>query len=892
MLRRKRCGVFLKAAAFTCVTVLAVIYRAQAAGPHVDIRWNVLAGQYFLSENIEVQNGGFDIEVGPTAVQVRGVQAGRGARRPSQHNGQADVDDDDDDEDDDDEEESNDTEENDSNHSNKTLLAAQKRLRPLLPQDQWGFRKLDVSAAIEKASRFRVTVRASSSSDAPPRFRLGLAPSINIRPGKPFYREWMVDNRCLWYLAGRPDEAAEFNNDGVWGAFSQDGCLEGKALTMEVDLERALVTFGAPTGPDSAQFQGPRLHFSLDGFAPISTLHLTEIRDHLSLPQELIINGASFSFETSNFGPDLPLGRAIVQSLAIADPIDACDPFSRDVARAIRGKILFALRGGCDFLDKVLHAQEAGAIAVIVADHNEPRRAGRGARTGEGKGAKAKGAKQQGSQARQSQPASAQDPTQLGDVSEGYDLVIMDHVNRHKDAARVSIPSVFVSNAADVFIAAQRKSGRPLNVLLRGSVDAPAHHGLHWRDHGLSPAVWLGPETDIKVSVEVVDANAPPAAPAICRPLVYLPFAVSEHESLLGSLRGLTVSRDSQNLFGPHLSKRLAAHAQVCEEAATPLYSFASLDDVGHFLVPWTSATRDLRERARAAKLAAAKGFAIGWGLSEVNTLSHIRLSGNMARMQGAPCADVADLSLEEGNHIGVQTTRAHTVCSFVYGLARPLTIHAKGPLPVVPQAGLFGSFLRAPIVYYWHATLVSTASGAGDDAKEGEAQRFGDDDVFAAIGVVAEPMSSASDFWGISSKGIPLHKGRELKVSSSSPELTAALRWTSFAGVLLDLGDMTLTIFTSADHTQWVTFTLRTNADALLPVMGLRDDPEPRFGVLPMIALQAGSAAKTSELATPSRAAEVRDQRLARTASSKCIQAHADLAICVAVKSDAVPSS
>lgn len=68
------------------------------------------------------------------------------------------------------------------------------------------------------------------------------------------------------------------------------------------------------------------------------------------------------------FGP--PIDGTTVGSLMIADdgtaaPTEACSPIINDLT----GKIAFIRRGNCTFVSKALNAQAAGAIGVVIANH-------------------------------------------------------------------------------------------------------------------------------------------------------------------------------------------------------------------------------------------------------------------------------------------------------------------------------------------------------------------------------------------------------------------------------------------------------------------------------------------------------------------------------------------
>jgi hypothetical protein len=76
---------------------------------------------------------------------------------------------------------------------------------------------------------------------------------------------------------------------------------------------------------------------------------------------------------TASFGPPLTNPGITGEVMPVADtPPDlglACAPLSAGNASAVRGKIALVDRGVCNFTVKVLNAQGAGAIGVIVADN-------------------------------------------------------------------------------------------------------------------------------------------------------------------------------------------------------------------------------------------------------------------------------------------------------------------------------------------------------------------------------------------------------------------------------------------------------------------------------------------------------------------------------------------
>ncbi|KAG7393304.1 hypothetical protein PHYBOEH_006146 [Phytophthora boehmeriae] len=63
----------------------------------------------------------------------------------------------------------------------------------------------------------------------------------------------------------------------------------------------------------------------------------------------------------ANFGPCESLSE---RSVIVAEPFDGANPFQN--ASEISGKVVVMIRGGCTFARKVLRAQAAGAVGVII----------------------------------------------------------------------------------------------------------------------------------------------------------------------------------------------------------------------------------------------------------------------------------------------------------------------------------------------------------------------------------------------------------------------------------------------------------------------------------------------------------------------------------------------
>jgi mannosidase alpha-like ER degradation enhancer 1 len=77
----------------------------------------------------------------------------------------------------------------------------------------------------------------------------------------------------------------------------------------------------------------------------------------------------------SDIGPTYPLHIPQAQVYLFSDTkrLHACDPYSYQDAKVIRNKVLLVSRGHCNFYDKILHAQQAGARAVILMNNKQER---------------------------------------------------------------------------------------------------------------------------------------------------------------------------------------------------------------------------------------------------------------------------------------------------------------------------------------------------------------------------------------------------------------------------------------------------------------------------------------------------------------------------------------
>lgn len=103
----------------------------------------------------------------------------------------------------------------------------------------------------------------------------------------------------------------------------------------------------------------------------------TRIRNYLNSQHEISIKTSDqeYSYEylgiRSDFGPafkTIPQGD--IYLFHDIKKLYGCDPYSRKDSKVVKNKILLISRGGqCTFIEKVLHAQKAGAKAVIFLNN-------------------------------------------------------------------------------------------------------------------------------------------------------------------------------------------------------------------------------------------------------------------------------------------------------------------------------------------------------------------------------------------------------------------------------------------------------------------------------------------------------------------------------------------
>ena len=84
----------------------------------------------------------------------------------------------------------------------------------------------------------------------------------------------------------------------------------------------------------------------------------------ISLSQGIRVGDDAYYHVTAQFGPTT---YNLTASLVISDPEDQCEaPPNED---QYNGQIVLIFRGSCDFHRKALHAEQAGAVAVVIGNN-------------------------------------------------------------------------------------------------------------------------------------------------------------------------------------------------------------------------------------------------------------------------------------------------------------------------------------------------------------------------------------------------------------------------------------------------------------------------------------------------------------------------------------------
>ena len=180
---------------------------------------------------------------------------------------------------------------------------------------------------------------------------------LTVSPSEAVNRDVAVQN--LFFLNNLIHDEL-FTHGFVEGAgnFQEDNFDNGGRGSDSVDAEAQ-----DGGGTDNANFATPR-----DGRNPRMQMYLwSGLGTH-----QVTVGANTFAAQGAAFGPALDTGGvggiiALVNDGAGTSPTDACEALA---AGSFNGMIALADRGACNFTVKVKNAQNAGAVAVIIANNS------------------------------------------------------------------------------------------------------------------------------------------------------------------------------------------------------------------------------------------------------------------------------------------------------------------------------------------------------------------------------------------------------------------------------------------------------------------------------------------------------------------------------------------
>jgi extracellular elastinolytic metalloproteinase len=181
------------------------------------------------------------------------------------------------------------------------------------------------------------------------------AANLGVAPSTASNKEVSVQN--LFYLNNViHDILYTYGFDEVAGNFQVDNFGKGGA-----DTDAVLAEAQDGSGTDNANFATPR-----DGRNPRMQMYLWTGAGATHEVQITAPSTVTYGALGASFGPALTT-TGLSGGVIAAVPTDGCTAIST----ALSGKIALIDRGACDFSVKVLNAQNAGAIAAIIAN-NQP----------------------------------------------------------------------------------------------------------------------------------------------------------------------------------------------------------------------------------------------------------------------------------------------------------------------------------------------------------------------------------------------------------------------------------------------------------------------------------------------------------------------------------------
>lgn len=168
-----------------------------------------------------------------------------------------------------------------------------------------------------------------------------------------FYMNNMMHD--IWYRYGFDEASGNFQQNNY-----NNGGQDGDYVRAETQDGSGINNANFATPPDGLR---PRMQMYVWPFSS-NTGHFLTINNPSNLAGTYLASNASF-------GPSLPAipitADVAVLEDAVAPINDGCDPIVN--AAQLNGKIVMIDQGTCNFTDKVLAAQNAGAVAVLIVNN-------------------------------------------------------------------------------------------------------------------------------------------------------------------------------------------------------------------------------------------------------------------------------------------------------------------------------------------------------------------------------------------------------------------------------------------------------------------------------------------------------------------------------------------
>lgn len=160
------------------------------------------------------------------------------------------------------------------------------------------------------------------------------------------------------YSTSTVSGARSSGSPSIWERFMYDNTA-GKTWLQMTNAERV----ASAINPQQLAWNGPNVAAGAYMLDPLPVVKFASPAGALS----------TVAYARSTFGPPLrssgTLGALATIATQDGESGPGCSPYNAANAAAAKGKVAIVSRGGCNFTQKVKNAQDAGAIAVLIANN-------------------------------------------------------------------------------------------------------------------------------------------------------------------------------------------------------------------------------------------------------------------------------------------------------------------------------------------------------------------------------------------------------------------------------------------------------------------------------------------------------------------------------------------